>query len=328
MGGPLDMNGHPIINAGRSTAQAGVPTIGQLQDFSIYSGVGKPIVFKQKIQAEKGISVPKSVGLQDAVNAGSIAGILANVTAASAPPEVANASDLGAQTGLFARDQHTHSGVNLDQAQTITAVKTFNTSAGHAPFAVAGGVDKVTNLNADQVDGYDAGNASGNVSVSNGTVNTNLNADMVDGHHAGNASGNVPISNGTVCTTLNADQWDGQDYTTGTFTITATGFTTTVTATAIWVKLGSVVALFIPLLTGTSNATTMTWTGIPAAIQPSTATFYAVLPGANNSVDGFVTVRINSGSGTWDLFADAHAGAWAAAQTKSTYATNITYILS
>jgi hypothetical protein len=39
-------------------------------------------------------------------------------------------------------------------------------------------------LAADTLDGYHAGNASGQVPVSNGTVNTNLNADMVDGQHA------------------------------------------------------------------------------------------------------------------------------------------------
>jgi len=37
---------------------------------------------------------------------------------------------------------------------------------------------------ADKLDGRDAGNASGNVPISNGIVNTNLNADMVDGKHA------------------------------------------------------------------------------------------------------------------------------------------------
>ena len=65
------------------------------------------------------------------------------------------------------------------------------------------------NLNADMVDGYDAGNAAGNIPVSNSTMNTNLNADMVDGHHAGNGSGAVPISNGTMNTNLNADMVDG-----------------------------------------------------------------------------------------------------------------------
>jgi len=39
-------------------------------------------------------------------------------------------------------------------------------------------------VNSDKVDGYDAGNASGNVPISNGTLNNNLNADMLDGLHA------------------------------------------------------------------------------------------------------------------------------------------------
>ena len=81
-------------------------------------------------------------------------------------------------------------------------------ASGTPPFVVASAT-QVPNLNADRVDGYDAGNAAGNVPVSNGTVNTNLNADKVDGRHAGNGSGAVPISNGTVNTNLNADMVDG-----------------------------------------------------------------------------------------------------------------------
>lgn len=42
----------------------------------------------------------------------------------------------------------------------------------------------VTNLNADRLDSYHAGNSSGYVPISNGTVNTNLNADLLDGYHA------------------------------------------------------------------------------------------------------------------------------------------------
>ena len=67
----------------------------------------------------------------------------------------------------------------------------------------------VSGMNADKLDGYHAGNASGNVPISNGNLNTNLNADRLDGYHAGNASGNVPISNGVVNASLNADRLDG-----------------------------------------------------------------------------------------------------------------------
>lgn len=61
--------------------------------------------------------------------------------------------------------------------------------------------------------------ASGsNVSLSADTTNkrvtiavntAGLNADMVDGYHAGNGSGQVAVSNGTLCTNLNADLLDG-----------------------------------------------------------------------------------------------------------------------
>ena len=39
-------------------------------------------------------------------------------------------------------------------------------------------------LDADLLDGLQSGNASGNIPISNGTVNTNLNADLLDGQHA------------------------------------------------------------------------------------------------------------------------------------------------
>lgn len=47
------------------------------------------------------------------------------------------------------------------------------------------------NIDVASVGTYTPGNASGNLPVSNGTVNTNLNADMLDGAHAGTAPNNV-----------------------------------------------------------------------------------------------------------------------------------------
>jgi hypothetical protein len=52
-------------------------------------------------------------------------------------------------------------------------------------------------INVDRVDGYDVGNASGNIPLSNGTRNVNENADMVDGAHAGTAAGNVLVLDGS-----------------------------------------------------------------------------------------------------------------------------------
>ena len=91
--------------------------------------------------------------------------------------------------------------------------------------------------NADTVDGYHAGNASGQVPVSNSTVNTNLNADVLDGYHAGNASGQVPVSNSTLNSNLNADLLDGQH---GSYYLTATNINAGTLADA---RLSSNVAL-------------------------------------------------------------------------------------
>jgi hypothetical protein len=66
--------------------------------------------------------------------------------------------------------------------------------------------------NADKVDNYDAGNSSGQVSVSNGTLCSNLNADKIDGYDAGNSSGQIPVSNGSLCSNLNSDKWDNYNW--------------------------------------------------------------------------------------------------------------------
>jgi hypothetical protein len=48
------------------------------------------------------------------------------------------------------------------------------------------------------------------LSVMSTTINTNLNSDLLDGYHAGNSTGQVPVSNTTLNTDLNADLLDGR----------------------------------------------------------------------------------------------------------------------
>ncbi len=60
----------------------------------------------------------------------------------------------------------------------------FTTTLGTITKTVTAGLTADYALNADKLDGYHAGNASGNIPISNGTVNTNLNADLLDGYHA------------------------------------------------------------------------------------------------------------------------------------------------
>ena len=109
-----------------------------------------------------------------------------------------------------------------------------------------------------------------------------------------------------------------------TFTITATGFTTSVTGTARYVLLGTIVILFIPSLTGTSNATTLTLTGLPAAIQP-TQTSFEELRVADNGIDLLGIARLNSGSGTIDIFSTVALAIWTALGTKTIYPLYICY---
>jgi hypothetical protein len=65
------------------------------------------------------VGVDDAVVDTDAVNQGTLNGYRATV----APPKVTDASAVGAAT-TFAKSDHTHQGVNLDVAQTITGAKT------------------------------------------------------------------------------------------------------------------------------------------------------------------------------------------------------------
>lgn len=64
---------------------------------------------------------------------------------------------------------------------------------------------------------------------------------------------------------------DLSDITSGTFTATLTGCTTSPTVTVNWNRIGNVVTLDIPLITGTSNTTACTLTGLPAGLAPARA---------------------------------------------------------
>jgi hypothetical protein len=132
---------------------------------------------------------------------------------------------------------------NADSTVIYNSRPQFNggTSGSDSPFTVDSNY-RVTALNADQVDGYDAGNADGNIPISNGTRNINLNADLLDGQHASDfvdsstlddyfllagpatvtgipafnggttgSSSPFTVDSNYVVTNLNADQVDGYD---------------------------------------------------------------------------------------------------------------------
>jgi len=133
-----------------------------------------------------------------------------------------NADQLdGNHSSAFATSSHTHT-VSGDASGTVTGTITVGGLQGRTVNATAPSTGQaltwngsawapatVTAGNADMVDGYHAGNSSGQVAVSNSTLNSSLNADLLDGYTTGNSASQIPISNGTACTNLNSDLLDG-----------------------------------------------------------------------------------------------------------------------
>jgi len=104
----------------------------------------------------------------------------------------------------------------------------------------------------------------------------------------------------------------------GTFTLTGTGFTTGVTSTATWYRIGNLVALNVGTgMQGTSNATTFTMTGLPAAITPNVAQTNMCADLENNGAAVFGSAQFTSGSGTISMGNGAQASAaWTNAGQK------------
>jgi len=77
-----------------------------------------------------------------------------------APPEIEDVSNIGTANTppRFSYEDHTHSGVNLGDAQTITGLKTFDRDPA-APFAVTSGSAKVNNLRGEMVTRKNSGGA-------------------------------------------------------------------------------------------------------------------------------------------------------------------------
>lgn len=104
----------------------------------------------------------------------------------------------------------------------------------------------------------------------------------------------------------------------GSFTLTGTGFTAGVTATARYQRIGNHVMMQVDAFSGTSNATTFTGTGVPAIIQAATATGpLAIAACADNSgIINDCSALISAGSGTITFQRATGAAGWTSANTK------------
>jgi hypothetical protein len=128
----------------------------------------------------------------------------------------------------------------------------------------------------------------------------------------------------------------GKFYAEGTFTAAATGFSacsvgslsgSTCTATASWVRVGKMVSVKIPNITGTSNSTSLTITGWSAAIQPPSQTVAAMV--AINDNGSSYAGELSLSGGTATLFiktaASSITGTFTNSGTKGFDPITITY---
>jgi hypothetical protein len=211
----------------------------------------------------------------DAVNlsqlTATVTNTVAGLAAVNAPPEVETASALGTVRTRFAREDHTHSGANLGDAQALSNKELITPT-----------IADFTNAQHDHQDPNDGGQL-------------------------------------TVAAL--------SSYVDDTFTITGTGFTASVTGTARYVVLGSLVLLFLPALSGTSNATTFTLTGIPAGIQSARLAALTLVTVTDNGTVQATPgqIQIQAGGTAWDVFKDAAQTAFTNSGTKALGATFLAY---
>jgi hypothetical protein len=110
---------------------------------------------------------------------------------------------------------------------------------------------------------------------------------------------------------------------TGTFTLTATGFATTVTVTARYYKFDRLVLLGIPTVTGTSNAQTLTLTGLPALLTPdASVAHHQVVHGRDNGLDADALLVLGT---TITVTRNLSGNAWTASGEKTLYGLWLTY---
>lgn len=111
---------------------------------------------------------------------------------------------------------------------------------------------------------------------------------------------------------------------TGTFTGTLTGMTGSVTGTCRWNRVGNIVQLFLPIMTGTSNTTALTMTGLPAVIQPARTQAFPVAEIENNTIlTGTFAGQVAAASGTVTFLINGNATGWTASGTKGFAIANV-----
>jgi hypothetical protein len=118
----------------------------------------------------------------------------------------------------------------------------------------------------------------------------------------------------------------------GSFTLTATGFTTSPTMLVHYVQNGNQVTLSFPSISGTSNSTALTLTGFPNGLQGVTnAVQSPLMPAEDNSALGVAavwTIQNQIGGSTVLVQPNNASGLWTASGTKGLFASSFSYATS
>lgn len=132
-----------------------------------------------------------------------------------------------------------------------------------------------------------------------------------------------------VCDGANFKTVGRNTSTSGSFTITGTGFSGTApSATATYRIVDGYVYLNIPTaaIVGTSNTTAFTLTGLPAAIRPSSGAFCPALVCQDNSSPTWASASVSVG-GVITLGKAGSTSGWTASGNKALYTSDLIYKL-
>ncbi len=111
----------------------------------------------------------------------------------------------------------------------------------------------------------------------------------------------------------------------GTYTATLTGCTTSPTGTVRYNRVGTMVVLHIPAISGTSNATTMTLTGTPAALAVGADTTAHAVFVTDNGTASIGTVSIDAATRTLTFGLGASSAAFTNSGTKGVRSSIMVY---
>jgi len=98
----------------------------------------------------------------------------------------------------------------------------------------------------------------------------------------------------------------------GSFTAALTGTTTNPQGTVNWVRVGAMVMLVIPALSGPSNSTSMTMTGLPAALRPAANSYSSQMMAGISSSAQVTNIQVQlTPAGTLTFYLAANSAGFA-----------------